>query len=121
MQAGQIAVRVEAGGQLALRDRMVAAVRHVLFARPDQLDRRARHLLGDRHRLAHIVLWPRRPKPPPRMMLVHVAFVGRQAGGFRHRRERGLAVLRRPPDLALVRRVERRAFIGSMVAWFWNG
>ena len=42
--------------QLALRHRVVAAVRHVLLARPDQLDRRAGHLLGDRHRLAHPVV-----------------------------------------------------------------
>ena len=42
-------------GQLALRDRMIAAVRHVLFARHRQLDRRARHLLGDQHRLPDIV------------------------------------------------------------------
>jgi hypothetical protein len=42
------------------------AVQHVLLARPDQLDRRARHLLGDQHRLAHpVVVAPRRPKPPP--------------------------------------------------------
>ena len=40
--------------------------------------------------------------------LVHLAFVGRQAGRFQHRRERGLAVLRAGPDLAFVRRVERR-------------
>ena len=42
-------------GQLALRDRMIAAVQHVLLARPQQLDRRARHLLGDRDRLADVV------------------------------------------------------------------
>ena len=52
---GQIALVVEPAGQLALRDRMIAAVQHVLLARPDQLDRRARHLLGDQHRLAHVV------------------------------------------------------------------
>ena len=33
---------------------MIAPVQHVLFARPDQLDRRARHLLGDQHRLADV-------------------------------------------------------------------
>ncbi len=45
--AGQIVVGVERAGQFALRHGMVGAVLHVLFARPDQLDRRARHLLGD--------------------------------------------------------------------------
>ena len=55
MQRGQIVVGVEAGRHLALRDRMIAAVLHVLLARPQQLDRRARHLLGDQYGLAHIV------------------------------------------------------------------
>ena len=45
-----------AADELALRDRVVGAVQHVLLARPDQLDRRARHLLGDRDRLADIVV-----------------------------------------------------------------
>ena len=53
--AVDVALRVEPGAQLALRHRVVAAVQHVLLARPDQLDRRARHLLGDGHRLAHPV------------------------------------------------------------------
>ena len=52
MQADQVAVGVEAAGHLALRGRVVDAVRHVLFARPHQLDRRAGHLLGDQHGLA---------------------------------------------------------------------
>ena len=47
---------VERARELALGGRVIGAVQHVLFARPDQLDRRARHLLGDRDRLAHIVL-----------------------------------------------------------------
>ena len=38
---------------------------------------------------------------------MHVAFVGRQAGGFQHRGERRFAVLRAAPDLAFVRGVER--------------
>jgi hypothetical protein len=82
VQADQVAVGVEAGRHLALRDRMIGAVRHVLFARPQQLDRRARHLLGDQHGLAHIVVArPRRPKPPPRNRLVDVA-LRPAAGGF---------------------------------------
>ena len=56
MQRGHVALRVDAGGQLALRDRVIAAVRHVLFARPDELDRRAGHLLRDQHGLADPVL-----------------------------------------------------------------
>ena len=68
-------------GQLALRHRMVAAVGHVLFARPHQLDRRAGHLLGDRHRLAHIVRPGRAGRTRRRTQdLVHVALGDRQAG-----------------------------------------
>ena len=51
-----VALVVEAGGQLALRDRPVEVVRHVLFAAPDHLDRHAGELLGDGDGLAHVVL-----------------------------------------------------------------
>ena len=57
--------------------------------------------LAIEHRLAHVVVTaPRRPKPPPRCELVDLALVDRQARRFRRRRQRGLAVLRRRPDLA---------------------
>ena len=83
----------------AMHDRMIAAVQHVLFARPEQLDRRAGHLLGDQHRLRARSRWnaPRRPKPPPRWILCtsHLA-TGRPDAASRDR-ERGLAVLRRAP------------------------
>ena len=49
------------------------------------------------------------------------AFVERQAGGFRQRRERSLSVLRRHPDLGPVCREIAVQFIGSMVAWARNG
>ena len=118
-RAVRLPLVVEAGGHLALRDRMIPAVRHVLFARPDQLDRRAGHFLGDRDRLAHIVRpRPRRPKPPPRTDLVELAFADRQSGCFRHRRQRRLAVLRRRPHLAPVGGVERR---GVHAAPWWRG
>ena len=95
--------------QLALRDRVVAAVQHVLLARPEQLDRRAGHLLGDRTAWRDIVLECAAPaEAAAEMDLVDLALVGRQAGGRQRRRERGLAVLRRHPDLAALRRVERR-------------
>jgi len=47
VQRRQVFVGIEAGGELALSDRMIPAMRHVLFARPQQLDRRAGHLHGD--------------------------------------------------------------------------
>ena len=45
---------VEPGGQFDVADRAVVVVRHVVFARPDQLDRHAGGL-GDFDRLAHEV------------------------------------------------------------------
>ena len=109
MQRGDVALRVEAGRQLALRDRVVAAVQHVLFARPDQLDRRAGHLLRDRHRLAHPVVHCAAPaEAAAQQQLVDLALRERQAGGFGGRGERRLAVLRRRPDFAALRRPARR-------------
>src|SRR6266404_4017452 len=55
MQRRQIIVGIERRGHLALRDRMIASAQHVLLARPQQLDRRARHLLGDIDGLPDIV------------------------------------------------------------------
>ena len=109
VQPGQVVVRVEAADQLALHDRVVAALHHVLLARPEQLHRRAGHLLGDQHRLRHVVLERAAPaEAAAEVDLVDLALVGRQAGGREQRRERRLAVLRRHPDLALVGRVARR-------------
>jgi len=39
---GQVVILVKSADQLALRDRMIHAVRHIIFARIDELDRRAR-------------------------------------------------------------------------------
>ena len=115
-------LRIEAGGQLALRDRVVAAVRHVFFARPDELDRRARHLLGDRDRLAHpIVYGAAAAEAAAQQQLVDLAFRERQFGGLRRRGQRRLAVLRRRPDFAALGVQRAVAFITSIVAWFWCG
>src|SRR2546422_5200545 len=40
----------------SLRDRVEAAVEHVFLSRPDQLDWRAGHVLGNGDRLAHPVV-----------------------------------------------------------------
>ncbi len=56
MQRGDVALRVQPGLQLALRHGVVAAVQHVFFARPEQLDGYARHLFCDVYRLAHPVV-----------------------------------------------------------------
>ena len=101
--------------QLALRDRMIDAVLHVLLARPDQLDRRARHL-------------PWRSRPPdahnPRaaapaeaaaeIVLVDFAFIERHAGGFGQPRRTRLAVLRAGTQTSHCPPKSAVAFIGSM-------
>ena len=108
VQAGEVVVLVEGADQLALHDRVIPALRHVLLARPQQLDRRAGHLLGDLHRLMDVVLGRAAPaEAAAEVELVDLALVGRQAGGGEHCRERGFAVLRRHPHLALVGGVTR--------------
>ena len=51
---------------------------------------------------------PRRPKPPPRWILWTSHLRGRQARGLGRGGERRLAVLGRRPDLAALRRPQRR-------------
>ncbi len=109
MQPAQIAVLVEGAGELALRDRVIAAMGHVLLARPDQLDRRARHLLGDQHYLAHPIMHRAAPtETAAEVDLVGFALRQRQARGLGGCSQRRLAILRRRPDLASLRRVARR-------------
>ena len=87
VQRRHVALRVQAGRQLALRDRVVAALQHVLLARPDQLDRRAGHLLGDDHRLAHPVVHRAAPaEAAAEVDLVDLAL--RRPAGRRPRRSR---------------------------------
>ncbi len=85
--AGDLALVVEAGDELALRDRVVAAVQHVLLARPDELHRRARHLLRDRDRLAHpVVHGAATAEAAAERQLVDLALRLRQPGGLGRRR-----------------------------------
>ena len=80
MQAGQVVVGVEGADKLALHDRVEAALQHVLLARPQELHRRARHLLGDEDRLGDVVVEGAAPaEPAAEMKPVDVALVGRQA------------------------------------------
>ena len=109
VQAGEVVVGVEAAGQLAVHHRVVVALHHVLFARPQQLDRRAGHLPSRSAPPGDVVL--ERAAPPEaaaEVDLVDVALLGRQAGGGQ---QRGEARPRRPasaPRLRTVRRVARR-------------
>jgi hypothetical protein len=120
--AGHVALRIQARRHLALRDRVVQAVQHVLLARPEQLDRRARHLLGNQHRLAHpVVHRAAAAETAAEVHLVDLAFRGRQARGLGRRGQRGFAVLRRVQTSQRSGVQRAVAFIGSIVAWFWCG
>src|SRR5712692_1673085 len=107
MQPAQVAARVQAAHELALHDRVIAAVRHVLLARPDHLHRRAGHLLGDEDGLRHVIV--RIAAAPAETAAQHnvvdVDLVRGQTRGRLEGRERRFTVLRRTPYLAPVRRV----------------
>ena len=78
-EADQIAGRIQAAAQFALRDRMIMVVRHVLLARPDQLNRRSRHLHRDQYRLFDVIVEAPAAEAAAEEQLVHVAFGDRQA------------------------------------------
>ena len=86
---------------------MVGALRHVLFARPQQLDRHAGHLLGDLHRLRDVVGAGAPAEAAAGGHHRDLDLVERQARRFDRGGEHRLGVLRRGPDLALVGRVAR--------------
>ena len=108
VKSAEPAFGIERADELRLHDRVVAAVRHVFLARPQQLDRRTRHLLGDRHRLAHVVRETAAPEAAAEKHFVDIALAHRKPRGLGRRGERRLAVLRRAPDLAAFGGVERR-------------
>ena len=82
MQAGDLALGIDAGGQLALGHRVVTPVQHVLLAAPDQLDRDARHLLGDADSLVNPVGAATAAEATAEHQLVDLTFGGRQAGSL---------------------------------------
>jgi hypothetical protein len=88
---------------------------------PQHLHRRAWHLLGDLHRLDHVVVPAAPAEAAAEHHLVHFDLVGRQARCRNRRRE---CAHRRPACRTTprtCRRDERVAFIGSIGAWFWYG
>ena len=108
MQRREVALVVQPGRQLALRHRVVAPMQHVLFARPHQLDGRARHGLGDRHRLVDPVMHRAAPaKAAAKGHLVNFALLRPQAGSGSRCRQGGLAILRWRPEFAAFRRPDR--------------
>ena len=101
VQPGEVFIGIERASQLAHHDRVITALRHILFTRPDQLDRYAGHLLGDQDSLHREILeCAAAPEPAPEIDLVDIAFFARQAGGRDDRGERSLGILRRHPRLA---------------------
>lgn len=83
----QVAVIVQSAGELALRRRMIGAVQHILFARPDELDRRARQRLGDQHRLAGVIIAAAPAEAAAEMELMDFTLLRREARGLRRRGE----------------------------------
>jgi hypothetical protein len=108
VHSGQVVILVKSADQLALRDRMIHAVRHVIFARIDELDRRARHRFCDIDGVDHVIASCPPTEAAAQQRVVHLAFIGRQARCLHGRSERGLGILRAGPDLALVRGIKRR-------------
>src|SRR5215471_5927003 len=97
LKADKIATPVQAAAQFTLRDRVIEVVRHVLFARPHQLDRRARHLHRDSYRLARVVRENAAAEPATEQRLVDIAFIDRQARGFGNCGKNSFAILGRTP------------------------
>ena len=81
---------------------MVGALQHVFLAAPDQLDRGARQLPGDADHLADVVGCAAAAEAATQIDFVDIALLQRQAGGGGCRRQRGVTVLCRAPDLAFV-------------------
>ena len=88
-------------------------MRLVFFPAPDQLDWRARKLLGNRHRLRHIVLLATTPaKGAAQVGDVNLALFQRQARRLGQHRQRSFGVLARHPDLGFVSRDQGGAVVG---------
>src|SRR5262249_58437353 len=84
VQGDQVAARIKAGGEPALRDRPEEIVRLVLLATPDQLDWDSGELLRDRHRLVDVILRAAAPaETAAEVHLVDLAFGEWHAGSFR--------------------------------------
>ena len=123
VQGDEIVGGVQPSRQPALRDRPVEVVHHVFFPRPDHLDRHAGDLLGDQHRLAHVVLRAAAPaEAAAGIGLVDLALGERQAGRLGRGGERAFAILGRRPHLAACSGVYLAVqFIGSMQEWLRKG
>ena len=105
VQSNELAALIDAGRQLALRDRPVEVVRLVLLAGPDQLHRDTGELLGDGDRLARVILRAAAPaEAAAEVELVDLASVERQSRLLGRGGERRFRILRRHPDFHPVRR-----------------
>ena len=95
------AVGAERGLQPHRGLRPVAVVRHVLFARPHQLDRLA-DLLGDQNGLAHFVVIAAASEAAAEEAVVDGDLLRLEAGGRRRQPQRAHRDLRADPDVELV-------------------
>ena len=107
-EADQVALVVETGLQLAHRHRAEPALPHVLLAAPQQLDRHTWQLPRQLNRLGHVVLVAAPPEAAAEMHLVDHTLIGLQAGRLSGGGECRVAVLRRHPHFALLRRPPHR-------------
>ena len=97
----QLAAGIERAGQRVARGRTILVVRHVVFARPQQLHRLARGLRAFDGRRNEVDLEPS-TEAAAEECRVHEYFLGRQSRGLRGRRLRQLLHLRRHVDVAAV-------------------
>ena len=113
VQTCELTLLVQTGGHLALRQGTVKVVRLVFFAAPDQLDGRARKLLGNRHRLRHIVLLATTAaKGAAQVGDVDLALFEWQTRRLGQDRQRGFGILAGHPDLSLVGGDQGGAVVG---------
>ena len=100
VQADQIALRIQPGAHLGLRDGAVEVMGLVFFAGPQQFDGRAHELLGNRRGLVHIVLRAAASaKTAAQVLFVNLALRQGDACGLCQGSVRGLAILRGHPAL----------------------
>ncbi len=94
---GHLSLRIHRRAQLVHPERTIEVVRHVVLARPHQLDRlphRLRHL----HRLAHEVVAEPPPEATPRPRQLHLDRRARNPGQFAHQPAHVVGDLRRRDD-----------------------
>ena len=105
------ALAIEHRAQFVIARRPVGRVPHIVFARPQHLDRRVRRLRDQRGLDAVVVLQPP-AKPSAHQRDIHLHLVGIQSDRLRHRVANILWHLRRRPQFTIRSAEVRRAIAG---------